>query len=65
MIERAREVTDELSAALARLLPQLSSAPLPSADELVALVANPDTHLLVARRAAGAIAGISTLTLYR
>ncbi len=49
-IEAAGEVTPELQAALARLLPQLNpSLPIPTLDHLKAMVADPSVTLLVAR----------------
>lgn len=63
-IERATRADDELVAAFARLIPQLSpAAPLPSRDELAMVVASPGTHLLIARDPD--IVGSLTLTLYR
>jgi ribosomal protein S18 acetylase RimI-like enzyme len=62
-IERATRADDELVAAFARLIPQLSPAvPLPSRDELAMVVASPGTHLLIARDPD--IVGSLTLTLY-
>jgi ribosomal protein S18 acetylase RimI-like enzyme len=62
-IERATRADDELVAAFARLIPQLSpAAPLPSRDELAMVVASPGTHLLIARDPD--IVGSLTLTLY-
>ena len=63
-IERAHHADDQLVAAFARLIPQLTpTAPLPSRDDLAMMVANPATHLLVARDPD--IVGSLTLTLYR
>lgn len=60
------EVTDQLVAAFARLIPQLSSSsPPPSRDELVEMVASPASVLLVARDSTGAVAGSLTLALFR
>jgi ribosomal protein S18 acetylase RimI-like enzyme len=62
-IERATCVDDELAAAVARLLPQLSpKARLPTRDELASMIANPSTHLLVARDPE--IVGTLTLTVF-
>jgi ribosomal protein S18 acetylase RimI-like enzyme len=63
-IERVTRVDDELVAALARLLPQLSpSAPLPAGEDLAAMLASPSTYLLLARDP-GIVATL-TLTLFR
>jgi ribosomal protein S18 acetylase RimI-like enzyme len=63
-IERATQADDELVAALARLLPQLSpSAPVPGRDDLAVMLASPSTHLLNARDPD--IVGTLTLTLFR
>jgi len=65
-IEEARQVTDELVAAIARLVGQLSrSAEPPAAAELEQIVASPASHLLVARDESGAIVGTLTLALFR
>ena len=64
-IEEAHVVDDDLVAAFARLIPQLStSSPPPSADDLAALVGAPDTVVFLAR-ADGRIVGTLTLALYR
>jgi ribosomal protein S18 acetylase RimI-like enzyme len=63
-IEHARLVDDELVSAMARLIPQLTStAPLPSRDDLEAIVTSPGTFLLLARDPD--IVGTLTLTLFR
>ncbi|HEX5467734.1 MAG TPA: GNAT family N-acetyltransferase [Gaiellaceae bacterium] len=63
---QATTVSEELVAALARLVPQLSSAAgAPTRDELEAIVASPTTTLLVARDDEGAIVGSLTLVLFR
>jgi ribosomal protein S18 acetylase RimI-like enzyme len=60
----AEAVTDELVAAFARLIPQLSSSsPPPTTDELSAIVGAADSVLFVARRD-GRIVGSLTLALY-
>ena len=65
-VEEASAVTDELVAAFARLIPQLSrSNAAPSAEELATIVASPATVLLVARDDIGAIVGSLTLALFR
>ena len=63
-IEIATTVDDELVATVARILPQLSSSPPPSADHLRAIVDGPDTVLFLARLD-GAIVGVLTLAFYR
>ena len=63
-IVRAETVTDELVAAFARLIPQLSSSPPPTADELSAILATNDTVLFVARLG-GRVVGSLTLAFYR
>ena len=65
-ITRANQLDDELVAALARLLPQLApNDPLPSKAHLAEVLANPLTHMLLARDASGDIMGTLTLVLYR
>ena len=65
VVEEAVAVTDELVAAFARLVPQLSrSSPAPGEAELAEIVASPATVLLVARHE-GAIVGSLTLALFR
>jgi ribosomal protein S18 acetylase RimI-like enzyme len=64
-IAAAETVTDELVAAVAALVPQLSSSsPPPSADALGAIVHSPDSVLFVARDG-DRIVGCLTLALYR
>jgi ribosomal protein S18 acetylase RimI-like enzyme len=64
-IQQVTEATDELVAAFARLVPQLSPERRgPSRSELAAVVAAPGTHLLVARDG-GAVVGSLTLLVYR
>jgi ribosomal protein S18 acetylase RimI-like enzyme len=64
VVERATEATDELVAALERLVPQLSPGRrAPTAAELAEIVAT--QSLLVARDALGTIVGTLTLVLYR
>jgi len=64
-VDVATEVSDELVAALTRLLPQLSSSsPAPTRAELEELVASPATHLLVAR-VGDRIVGSLTLVVFR
>jgi ribosomal protein S18 acetylase RimI-like enzyme len=64
-IEIAEAVTDELVAAFARLIPQLSSSsPPPGADDLNAIVADPYSTLYLAR-IDGQIVGSLTLAMYQ
>lgn len=66
-ISRPTEVTDELVAAIGRLLPQLSrSAPAPTAEEVAEIVGSPATVLFVARQGDdGPIVGTLTLAIFR
>ena len=65
-IEEATEVTDELVAAFARLVPQLSrTSPVPGPSELAEITASPATVLLLARDAGGAVVGSLTLVVFR
>ena len=58
------EVNDEVVAAFARLIPQLSSSnPPPSAEALMAIVASPASHLLLAVED-GQILGSLTLVVF-
>lgn len=64
-VRPADSVDDELVAALAELIPQLSSSsPGPTADELDEIVRNPHSVLFVAR-VDGRIVGSLTLAFYR
>jgi ribosomal protein S18 acetylase RimI-like enzyme len=64
-IEIATAVTDEIVAAFARLIPQLSSSsPGPDRDELAAIVDDPQSVLYLAR-VEGRIVGSLTLALYQ
>lgn len=67
-IVQATQATPELVDAFRRLTPQLSSSsPLPTADELAAIVASPAIVLLVARDLdqGGTIVGTLTLVVFR
>jgi ribosomal protein S18 acetylase RimI-like enzyme len=65
-ITQATTVSDELVAAFARLVPQLSStAKAPTRAELEAIVSSPVTTILLARDDDGAIIGSLTLALFR
>lgn len=64
-IHPADRVDDELVAAFADLIPQLSSSsPPPSSDDLAAIVGSPDSVLFVARLD-GRVVGSLTLAFYR
>ncbi len=65
-VEHADRTTDELVAALARLVPELSSsAAVPTADEVRAIVESPATTVLVARNEDDVVIGSLTLALFR
>lgn len=65
-IEIVAEVTDELVAAFAHLIPQLSrSSPPPGEDELVDIVMSPATDLFLATDDDGTILGTATLVTFR
>ncbi len=65
-MEEATSVTDELMAALERLVPQLSrTSPVPSRAEVAEIVASPATTLLLARTPEGAVVGSLTLVMFR
>jgi ribosomal protein S18 acetylase RimI-like enzyme len=67
VVSEATETSDELVAAFAALIPQLSSSnPPPTADEVAAMVASQASVVLVARDgASGPIVGSLTLALFR
>jgi ribosomal protein S18 acetylase RimI-like enzyme len=65
-IEKATEVTEELVAAMARLIPQLSSSnPAPSRSQIQEMVDSPAITLLIAMDDAGEIVGSLTLAMFR
>jgi ribosomal protein S18 acetylase RimI-like enzyme len=65
-ITQATTVDDELVAAFARLVPQLSkSAELPSREQLEEIVASPAAMVLLARNHSGEIIGSLTLVVFR
>ncbi len=65
-ITQATTVDDELVAAFARLVPQLStSAELPSRKQLEEIVASPAAMVLLARNDSGEIIGSLTLVVFR
>jgi ribosomal protein S18 acetylase RimI-like enzyme len=62
----AASVDDDLCAAVAQLLPQLSSSSsAPTLHELRAIVDDPATTLLVARDPDGVVVGMLTLAVFR
>lgn len=64
-IVEATEVTPEIVAAFATLIPQLSSSnPPPTGAELAAIVASPATQLLLAIEDDGSILGSLTLAVF-
>ncbi len=65
-IVEATEVSPELVAGVARILPQLSSSsPPPTAGELAEIAGSPATQLLVALDDDGTLLGCLTLALFR
>jgi ribosomal protein S18 acetylase RimI-like enzyme len=65
-VETPTEVTDELLAAVTRLVPQLSrSSPAPTRSQLTEIVNDPDTTLFMARAEDGALIGTLTLARFR
>jgi ribosomal protein S18 acetylase RimI-like enzyme len=64
-IEEVLVADPELHGALARLVPQLSSAPPPTAYELEDIVASAASRLLVARSRDEGIVGSLTLVIFR
>jgi ribosomal protein S18 acetylase RimI-like enzyme len=65
IVEEVVVADPELQGALERLVPQLSSAPAPTAYELDDIVASPATRLLVARSRRDGIVGSLTLVMFR
>ncbi len=65
VVEEATRVDDDLVEALRRLVPQLSSSPVPGRRELTEIVDSEAAVLLVARTDAGVIVGSLTLVLFR
>jgi len=65
VVSEAFSVTPEMVEAFARLVPQLSSSPAPSAADLEAIVASPASVLLIATDPSGATVGSLTLALFR
>jgi ribosomal protein S18 acetylase RimI-like enzyme len=65
-VEEATSVSDELVAAVGRLVRQLStSAPSPRWSDLDQIVSSPTSSLLIARDAEGRIVGMLTLATFR
>ena len=65
-VTQAITVSEELVAAFARLVPQLSSsAEPPTREQLESIVSSPTTTILLARDDEGAIIGSLTLALFR
>ena len=65
MIFEATSVTDELVDAFSELIPQLSSSsPPPTKEALATIIADPNTHLFVARDD-GTVVGSLTLIIFR
>jgi ribosomal protein S18 acetylase RimI-like enzyme len=65
-VTQATTVSDELVAAFARLVPQLStSAEPPSREQLEEIVASPASTVLLARDDSGQIIGSLTLVIFR
>jgi ribosomal protein S18 acetylase RimI-like enzyme len=65
-VTQATTVSDELVAAFARLVPQLStSAEPPSREQLEQIVASPAATVLLARDDSGQIIGSLTLVIFR
>jgi ribosomal protein S18 acetylase RimI-like enzyme len=65
VVEKATEVTPELTQAFVQLIPQLSSSnPAPSASELAEMISSPATVVFIAR-VDGVIAGSLTLAVFR
>jgi ribosomal protein S18 acetylase RimI-like enzyme len=63
-VELATEATDELAAALAALIPQLSSAPPPDREELERIIGHDATSLLVAYDPQRVLLGTLTLVTF-
>jgi ribosomal protein S18 acetylase RimI-like enzyme len=62
----AARADEELAAAFARLIPQLSSSsPPPTRDQLAEMIASPATTVFLARNAHGTIVGTLTLVVFR
>ena len=64
-VEIATTLTPAIVDAVERLVPQLSSSPPPTVDELGEVVASPATDLFIALDDDGTILGMSTLVAFR
>lgn len=65
-VEEVTAVTDELMAALGRLVPQLSrTSPVPGRAEVAEILGSPATSLLLARHPDGSVVGALTFVLFR
>ena len=64
-IEAVTDVTQELQAAVKRLIPQLTVKLPPSDGELLALIRSDSSSLLVARGGEGSIIGMACVAVYR
>jgi len=64
-VEIATTLTPAIVDAVTRLMPQLSSSPPPTVDELGAVVASPATDLFIALDDDGTIVGTATLATFR
>ncbi|HET6950123.1 MAG TPA: GNAT family N-acetyltransferase [Acidimicrobiales bacterium] len=64
-VEIATTLTPAIVDAVTALVPQLSSSPPPSLDELSDVVASPATDLFIALDDGGTIVGIATLATFR
>jgi len=62
-ITRLHAATDEFMQALARLMPQLSGAPLPTREHIQSVLDSPASQILLAEED-GQIAGMLTLVIY-
>ena len=63
-IERLQAATQEFVEAWARLIPQLSGAPVPTAEHLQKVVRHAANTVLIARDADGRIVGTTTLVTF-
>jgi ribosomal protein S18 acetylase RimI-like enzyme len=63
IIERAESVDDDLVAAVSLLLPQVSSTPPPSREQLGRIIGDPAITLLLARDG-GQVVGMLTLAMF-
>jgi ribosomal protein S18 acetylase RimI-like enzyme len=64
-VEIATTLTPAIVDAVQRLMPQLSSSPPPTTEELGEVVASPATDLFIALDDGGTIVGTSTLVTFR